>query len=76
MTRDQLTVGVVTPHEAAGPEVELPAMTRGRVVTVVSRTGSPPEATQAPSQADPPGHAQLRASTGPAALDRAAATFR
>ena len=76
MTRDRLTVGVVTPHEAAGPEVELPAMTRGRVATVVSRTGSPPEATQALSRAHPPGHAQLRASTGPAALDRAAATFR
>lgn len=60
-----LTVGVVTPHAAAGPEVELPAMTRGRVATVVSRTGSP---------ADAP-HAQLLASTEPAALDRAAATF-
>ena len=40
MTRDRLTVGVVTPHVAAGPEVELPAMTRGRVATVVSRAGS------------------------------------
>jgi len=71
VTGDRLTVGVVTPHAAAGPEVELPAMTRGRVATVVSRTGPPPEA----SRTAPPAHAVLRASTGPAALDRAAVTF-
>jgi maleate isomerase len=76
MTGDPFIVGVVTPHAAAGPEVELPAMTRGRVATVVSRTGSPPEASQAPSRPDPPAHAELRASTEPAALDRAAAIFR
>lgn len=76
MTGDPFIVGVVTPHAAAGPEVELPAMTRGRVATVVSRTGSPPEAPQAPSRPAPPAHAELRASTGPAALDRAAAIFR
>lgn len=57
MTRDRLTVGVVTPHAAPGPEVELPAMTGGRFATVVSRTAS------------------LRASTEPAALDRAAEAF-
>ena len=76
MTGDRLTVGVVTPHTAAGPEVELPAMTRGRVAIVVARTGSPPEASQAPSRTAPPAHAELRASTEPAALDRAAVTFR
>ena len=43
VTGDRLTVGVVTPHAAPGPEVELPAMTQGRVTTVVSRTGSPTE---------------------------------
>ena len=48
-------------------------MTRGRVATVVSRTGSPP---QAPSGTAPPAHSQLRDSTEPAALDRAAVTFR
>jgi maleate isomerase len=73
---EKLTVGVVTPHAAAGPEVELPAMTRGRVATVVSRTASPPEASQAQTRTAPPAHADLRASTGPAALDRAAVTFR
>ena len=76
MTGDRLTVGVVTPHAAAGPEVELPAMTRGRVATVVSRTGLPPAASPAPSRAAPAAHAELRASTEPAALDRAAVTFR
>ena len=75
MTGDQLIVGVVTPHTAAGPEVELPAMTRGRVETLVSRTGSPPEPSHTPSRSAPPPHAQLRASTEPAALDRAAVTF-
>ena len=76
MTRARITVGVVTPHAAAGPEVELPAMTRGRVATVVSRTGSPPEASQARSRPAPPAHAELRASTEPAALDRAGVTFK
>jgi maleate isomerase len=75
VTGDRLTVGVVTPHAAAGPEVELPAMTRGRVATVVSRTGAPPEASQAPSRTAPRAHAELRASTGAAALDRAAVAF-
>jgi maleate isomerase len=74
VTGDRLTVGVVTPHAAAGPEVELPAMSGGRVATVVSRTGTPPDAPQAPHTA-PPAHAELRASTEPAALDRAAASF-
>ena len=74
MTGDRLTVAVVT-HLAAGPEIELPAMTRGRVATVMSRTGSPPEASQALSRTAPPAHADLRASTEPAALARAAATF-
>jgi maleate isomerase len=75
MTEDQLTVGVVTPHAAAGPEVELPAMTRSRVATIVFRTGSPPQASQAPSQTGAIAHAELRASTEPAALDRAAVAF-
>ena len=35
--RTGITVGVVTPHLAAGPEVELPEMTAGRVAVVVER---------------------------------------
>jgi maleate isomerase len=63
-------VGVVTPHAAPGPEVELPAMTRGRVITHVSRTGPPP------SRVPSPAHADLLASTEPAALEHAAVSFR
>ncbi len=74
MTRNELTVGIVTPHAAAGPEVELPAMTRGRVATVLSWTGSPPQPSRVP-QTGPPAHADLRASTEFDALDRAAVTF-
>ena len=75
MIEDGLTVGVVTPHAAPGPEVELPAMTSGRVVTVVSRAASPSEASPAPSRTVPPAHAELRASTELAAIDRAAAAL-
>jgi maleate isomerase len=82
VTEHRLSVGVVTPHAAAGPEVELPTMTRGRVTTVLSRT-APPSASQSPSQprwqppsgTAPPGHAELRTSTEDAAIDRAAVTF-
>jgi maleate isomerase len=75
VTEDRVTVGVVTPHAAPGPEVELPAMTGGRVVTTVFRTGSLQVASQSPSPADPPAHAALRAATGPAAFDHAAMAF-
>jgi maleate isomerase len=75
VTGDQLIVGVVTPHAAAGPEVELPAMARGRIATVVSRTGSAPRVSQAPSRPAPHAHTELYVSTEPAALDRAAVTF-
>ena len=76
MIEDRLIVGVVTPHTAAGPEVELPAMTSGRVATLVFRTGSPPGPSPAPSRTEPPAHAALRASTELAAIDRAAFSFR
>jgi maleate isomerase len=76
VTRDQLTVGVVTPHEAAGPEAELPAMTQGRVATIVSRTGSPTQASPVPWRGATGAHTELRDSTEPAALDRAAVSFR
>lgn len=72
MMSERLCVGVVTPHAAAGPEVELPAMTHGRLATVVSRTG--PDAGALPI-ALPSAHANLHDSTTPAALDSAKATF-
>ena len=58
---NQVTVGILTPHSAPGPEVELPTLSHGRVRTVVVRAGSPTE---------------LGASTEPAALEEAAGTFR
>jgi maleate isomerase len=76
MIGPRLTVGVVTPHAAPGPEVEVPAMTSGRVVTVVSRAGSPSESLQAPLRTVPLAHAELRASTELAAIDHAAVTLR
>lgn len=76
MIGDLLTVGVVTPHAAAGPELELPAMTSGRVATVVFRTGSPSGASRAPLGAVPSAHVGLRASTEPAEIDRAAVSLR
>lgn len=76
MIGDRLIVGVVTPHAAAGPEVELPAMTSGRVATVVSRTRSSPGPSQAPLSTVSSAHAELRASTEHAAIDRAAVTFK
>jgi maleate isomerase len=57
----ELTVGVLTPHEAPGPEVELPALSQGRVSTVTVRTGSPTD---------------LRASTTSDAIAEAARAFR
>jgi maleate isomerase len=75
MTSQQLTVGVVTPHAAAGPEVELPAMTRDRVATVVVRTEALLDASRQPSRIPPADHRDLLDSTMPAALDLAAAAF-
>jgi maleate isomerase len=57
----EVTLGILTPHPTPGPEVELPSLSEGRVSTVVVRAGSPTE---------------LAASTEPAALQEAAATFR
>lgn len=72
---DRLTIGVVTPHASPGPEVELPAMTRGRIATVLSRTATPDGAAQGSSRTAPPAHTELRASTGSVAIDCAAVAF-
>ncbi|MDX6300309.1 MAG: maleate isomerase, partial [Nocardioidaceae bacterium] len=58
---NEVKLGILTPHSAPGPEVELPSLSHGRVRTVVVRAGSPTE---------------LGASTEPAALAEAARTFR
>jgi maleate isomerase len=70
-----LTVGLLTPHAAGGPEVELPDMASGRVTAVVAQIRPPGVAADA--MTTPPSDASgLRALTRPAALDPAAARFR
>jgi maleate isomerase len=73
MDHETLTVGVLTPHAAAGPDVELPAMAPGRVTTVVARV-RPDDA--GASWTPPSSAAGLRALAAPATLDRAAAPLR
>jgi hypothetical protein len=73
---EQLMVGVVTPHTAPGPEVELAALSRGRVVTLIARTRTPPYASGRPPQPFASGVAGLRALSMPAVLDLATANFR
>lgn len=67
-----LRVGVLTPHAAAGPEVELPEMASGRVVAAVARV-QPPD-TEA--ERTPPSSASgLRALAALSVLSRAASRF-
>jgi maleate isomerase len=61
-----ISVGVLTPHAAIGPEEELPAMTSGRVTTRVART------TTREAGTDPRSPVDLRALTTAPLLDRAA----
>jgi maleate isomerase len=66
-------VGVVTPHAAAGPEVELPDMVPGRVTAVVARVRpAGADASWTPPSAAP----GLRSLADPASVARAAAPFR
>ena len=67
-----ISLGVLTPHAAAGPEVELPDMAPGRVVTRISRITAPD--LSAP-RTPPTSGAGLRALTAPSVLDEAAAVF-
>lgn len=66
-----LTVGVLTPHVTAGPEIEIPVMSGGGVTTVVSRISL----TAAGSAAEATPLDNLRRGTLPSALDEAAAAF-
>ena len=72
---EQLTVGVVTPHMAPGPEVELTALSRGWVVTRIARTTTPPHASSGHARSVASNVAGLRALSELAVLDRATATF-
>jgi maleate isomerase len=66
-----IRVGVLTPHAAAGPEEELPAMAPGRVVADVVRITAAPGPAGAET-APPATPAGLRALTEPPVLDEAA----
>lgn len=69
-----ISIGVLTPHAAVGPEAELPDMAPGQVVTRVSRI--PAAGTDVTAPGTPPtSPAGLRALTAPSALDKAAAAF-
>ena len=64
-----LSVGVLTPHVTAGPEIEIPAMSSGRVATLVARIQLPTSGGTSTSLEE------LRGGTLPVAVDRAAAAF-
>jgi maleate isomerase len=73
MNHAVLRVGVLTPHAAAGPEVELPDMASGRVTVVVARVRSAdPGAVRTP----PSTASGLRAMAVPSVVDHAATPFR
>lgn len=69
-----ITVGVITPHAAVGPEAELPAMAPGSVRVHVSRTA---DAALGESwvSASPSSPAVLRALATSTVLDRAVSPF-
>jgi maleate isomerase len=69
-----ISIGVLTPHAAAGPAAELPDMAPGRVVTHVSRIPAPGGSASVPG-APPTSPSGLRALTVPSALDEAVAAF-
>ena len=69
-----ISIGLLTPHAAPGPEVELPPMAPGRVVARVSRILPPGDAVSAPG-APPTSPSGLRALAVPSALDEAASAF-
>lgn len=67
------TLGVMTPHAAAGPEVEWPAMAGEQLVVRVARVPAPGGTRNAPA-APPTSAARLRAIATPAALSLVAET--
>jgi maleate isomerase len=73
-TTHVVSIGVLTPHAAPGPEVELPDMAPGQVVVRVSRIPAPGATASAPGT-PPTSSSGLRELTVPAALDNAVAAF-
>jgi maleate isomerase len=73
VTDRMVSVGLLTPHAAVGPEAEFPEMAPGRVATRIVRI-SEPGAT--PPDTEPPtSPSGLRALTAPGAVDEAAIAF-
>jgi maleate isomerase len=69
-----ISIGVLTPHAAAGPEIELRDMAPGHVVTRVSRILAP-GATLSGAGVPPTSASGLRVLTAPSALDMAAGSL-
>ncbi len=74
VARAEVTVGVLTPHTAAGPEIEIPDLSNGRVRVTMARVRPPGTATD-PTATGPEGADELRALTRSAALAGPAARF-
>jgi maleate isomerase len=69
-----ISIGVLTPHAAAGPADELPDMAPGQIVTRVRRIQAPGADASAPGP-PPTSPSGLRALTAPSALDEAMAAL-
>src|SRR5262245_27149796 len=69
---NQVTVGVLTPHAAPGPEVELPEMASGPVTTQVARVSV---AGDGDTDRPPVAPSELSAAAAPDVLAKAAAGF-
>jgi maleate isomerase len=69
-----ISIGVLTPHAAAGPEVELPDMAPGQVATQVWRIPAPGASVSTPGP-PPTSPSGLRALTAPSVLDAAVESF-
>lgn len=67
-------VGLLTPHAAAGPEIEIPEMSKGRVTVTVARIRSSKTAAGTESTGPPTAQA-LGALARPGAVEAAAAQF-
>ena len=74
ITKRRLEVGVLTPHVAAGPEIEIPDLSQGRVAITVAHIRSPENAAGATSTSPSTARA-LSDLAQPEAVDAAAACF-
>jgi maleate isomerase len=70
---EMLTVGVLTPHAAPGPDVEMPIMAPGRIRVEVSRIRNPASCTS--GNAGSTSAVGLRTPAGSAVLDEAASAL-